>query len=45
MRFTPSNIQSISLACVRKAPAIPAACHQGSQEICSTTKLEKYNQC
>lgn len=33
----------IYLGCIRKAPAIPAACYQGSQEICSTTKLEKCN--
>lgn len=45
MKFIASNIQSISLGCVINAPALPAACHQRSQAICSTIKLEKYNHC
>lgn len=45
MRFIASSIQSISLGCVINAPALPSACHQRSQAICSTIKLEKYNHC
>jgi len=37
MRFIAESIQN--------APALPAACHQRSQAICSTIKLEKYNYC
>lgn len=45
VRFIASSIQSISLGCVINAAALPAACHQRSQAICSTIKLEKYNHC
>jgi len=45
MRFIAESIQSVSSDRVINAPALPAACHQRSQAICSTIKLEKYNYC